>query len=567
MNYRKFFIGAVIVLLFLSGVIFTGKIWLENQLQTAIQSYGQGNLKVDDVDINSYSGSVDIQDVSLKHNSNQPVEVNNIHVNPRLQSLFSKQIIIDEIRFDFISLDYYLNAPNPIFYSLFSEHQNTDQPTDNSSLKFTVHELILSNAQLRIFESRGDHKPIYAFQPIQLKAGPITTPPKNLHSDVSLTSGINGSDPVLSVNARINGEINSPRIKGTFNIDNGSYPEFINEYIRPIQFRNTVLSLNTTFEYSNNMISLGNLTGRIMNGSINITKTDKTDTEHPNQKGTVPAASLINFGSIQSTQLLVNDFTFNLFDQTSRNPVIDSLTIQTGTTNFESSPLNTKINGIFKKPQAEVALQTSTSLSDENPLTSSVNMHIKTERLAGFNQLLLQSGPFHFKKGNGEAAIQGSVSPQHLDLQIELDLEKTKLETVSNEKKSFLSIPVPVYIRYLSRKDGSVNLGFHLGGTWSDPKLDTSKIRNRILVNLGVDATINTTLGLPITISDKVLEKTTGITIIGDVRSKLKQLITESPKDPTNPLHRKRYKKTRGTDFSRNRSDTTNQKTEQNKKR
>lgn len=143
--------------------------------------------------------------------------------------------------------------------------------------------------------------------------------------------------------------------------------------------------------------------------------------------------------------------------------------------------------------------------------------------------------PIKLKGGELDVGARGALLEQNVDLTVDLDFRNLQSGSITDSKSSILGIPINLFVRYLKENNGNMNVPFHVSGTMKKPVFDTTGIRTRMLVNLGVDAAVMGTLGVPVYLGGELLERASGIDLVGTVKNTVGNVLGTDPRR-TDPI-------------------------------
>jgi hypothetical protein len=185
---------------------------------------------------------------------------------------------------------------------------------------------------------------------------------------------------------------------------------------------------------------------------------------------------------------------------------------------------------LIAKPAGLFEFRGSLELVKENWSIKDFLSDFKVEDVRELNSLTRGLIPVRFKSGTLLGGMKGELAPEKINLTVELDFDKLDMESTGGKDEKFMQVPTSVYLNYISKNNGDLDLQFRLSGSPASPKIDTTKVRNRILVNIGVEAAVLGTLGLPVFIGDKVVGSVTGFSIINEARDQISNIFLKEDK-------------------------------------
>lgn len=154
------------------------------------------------------------------------------------------------------------------------------------------------------------------------------------------------------------------------------------------------------------------------------------------------------------------------------------------------------------------------------------------EDVGKLNPYVTSVSPVKLKKGQLDAAVKGLALDRQLDFSVGLYFKELESGSVTSPNSTVVGIPVNLFVKYLKQNNGNLNLSFSVRGTPRRPLVDTTGIRTRILLNLGVDAAVIGTLGVPVYLGNELIQRTSGIDLIGTARSTLGSVLGAKPSSP-----------------------------------
>ncbi|MFB6345672.1 MAG: hypothetical protein ABEK50_07875 [bacterium] len=525
-----------VILLLIPVAYLSTTLYLEPTLKNYVRTNLPEGVKTRNITFELLPLSLNLEDATIDTGPEKSLSVKNIEVNPNMRSLLSDTFVIDNIELEGISLSFYQSDESDTS-ALEESGMESLFASGGPSANFRINQLILSSAKIQLFESPESQSPLLNFSPINLRVGPIT--PASLRNGLVI-DGVSGFQ---SVRERIffQGKLKvSPEfsLTGELRLDKLD-PEFIpSEFLPGTRLNGGRFRGSFKFAYEEGRLNLSSANVSLKNSTIDFpSSSGLAETPTPTDQETSPADNQ-SWISIDEIQLDFSDIRVDLtslIPQTTPTPlIINEGLIKAGPYTTTGTPTPIVGQLILQEPVGLFEFRTDLNTNKDPYQFENFLSDIRIDNVNRINPYLGTFLPVKLRSGVMTGAMKGSFTSSNMDLAVELDFNRLKLGSANTRNATFMGVPVKIYLNYLQKNDGNLELSFRMNGPPSSPNLEIRSIRNRILVNLGVDAAVLSTVGLPVYLSDKIIGKVTGVSIINEAKNTFSNVFM-APKSANDP--------------------------------
>lgn len=526
----------VILLIAVLTVYFATTIFLRPKLEDYVRSNLPEAIKTRDISFRLLPLTVNLEESTVRTEPERSLSVESIQVNPNLRSLFGDTFVIDTLEFEGITLSFYRSGTADTA-SIEASGIDSLFGSEGPGANFRINRLILSRGTIQLLESPGSTSPVLDFSPIHASVGPIT--PATLKNGISIdaVSGFQGVEERIFLQGTLK---TTPglSLEGELRLDKFRPDNLPDSLLPGVRFAGGNLRGTIRFDYRGESLSLPSINVDLNKSSLEfpasatVEEVLATD-EPPTNSGATP--SWLSIGEIQ---LGLSDITVDpggVISQREPTPlIINEGLIKTGSYTGVKTPVPVLGQFLLARPTGLFEFKTDLNLNRDPYRFENVLSDVRIDDVNQLNPYLGTILPVRLKSGSMTGAMKGEFSSEKLDLAVELDFNNLKMGSATSDNSTFLGVPVKVYLNSLSKNNGNLELSFRLNGSPASPNLEISSIRNRILVNLGVEAAVLSSLGLPVYLGEKVVERVTGVSLINEAKSAF-STIFQSPKAAENP--------------------------------
>lgn len=543
-KYRKTLVWIGILMVLVGGVYFG----LKQILTASLESYVRQNLpealETKDISFNLLPVTVDLEQPRLRAENRETLKAESIRVNPSIGSLFGDTFVIDSLEFEGISLTFYRRDASDTINTLPPEITSLVSAGGEGSANFKINRIKLSQAKIQLMESPASDEPILDLSPIELSFGPITPHSLKRGIELNATSGLSGSEEIFFLRAGLRYGKNL-EFNGDLRFKDLS-PDRVSPLLEPgLEMTEGTLRGSLSFDYNSQRLTIPSIQLRLEDSKLTLTgEQNQSDPELTSARA-APTAVELPLETEEEFRTSVGDVQLELlntrfdFSPLIGEPTIPPVFVQDGLIKagpYDSSSPVIPIIGqlMLNKPGGLIELRTELNLTASEWSLDKILSDLRIDDVNELNPYLETVLPIRLRSGVMVGGIKGRLARNSMNLAVELDFDKLKMRSGKTEGSRFLGVPVSIYLNYLSKNDGNLELSFKINGSPASPKVEISNIRNRILVNLGVDAAVLTSVGLPVYVGDKVVEKVTGYSIINEAKSTLSRFF-KAPKNAEDP--------------------------------
>lgn len=487
------------------------------------------DLKTRDISFQLMPMSIELTKPHLEGAKKRPLEAESIRVNPNLGSILGDTFVIDSLEFEGISLTLYRNQPQK------SEAEIPSQLTtlfegEGELPNFRINRIKITHSTIQLLENENSKVPELDLSPIELSLGPVT--PSNLKSGLNLSavSGLSGIGEYFFLQATL--KMGEPILfEGDLRLQDIN-PGLIKPALTPgLRVSGGRLNGSLSFRYDGNRLRIPSIKMKLAESQVKITSGSsplpETKLEPAIQEtlhGTPHEEPEIPFQlAIDDIQLELSDsrlYLSELLVDPSIPPIEISDALVKGGPYGPDNPILPLLGQfITSTPAGVVEFKSELDLTTNTFQLDHILSDINVDDVSDLNPYTQNYLPVRLSEGSLTGAMNGKASSKSLNLAFELDFNGLKMRSGKKENGRFLEVPVNVYLNYLSKKGGQLDIAFKITGTPQSPNVEVSKIRNRILMNLGVDAAVLSSIGLPVFIGSKVVEHVTGFSLINEAKS------------------------------------------------
>lgn len=514
---RRIWISLLLIFIIFSFVfMYGGEYYIEQQIHQHLnQEYGSV-LEVENVDVGWFSRDIQVKNPTLLDENRPVAEAKRLRVRPQLRSLFSKNWVIKEVLVEDVTFTIRSLEEGFSFEHTLQELQQGDHDENEQSTSIMINRLVLLNAHLEYFQ-RNSTAPDFRISPVQLVLSPIhfsdSPPPIDLRAAMRPDS----DRPPVVLTGTIPRTIDGPLFQGNLQLDQFRLRRFSSFLPSPYQLKDGNLSGDFPVTINQEKIQIKQSTWKLNNSHI------LYDTDFESDQPEKEAQADSHFTDWLTWEKIHVELQNTKFSYGSH---ADSSTISSTAGFVEIPPFQKVESRIDIKGGFELLSPRGKLIYDLRiPVQPGNSYDIFAEgnfpQVKDLNPYLFTTTNFQMNRGSLQAATRGGISPDNLDLKVGLKFDRLQLKENPKVKKGLFQIPTATLTRYLSKQDGSLEVNFQVGGTPAEPTIDISDLRRRVVTNLGIDAAIIGTLGLPFYLGDRALEKTTGISVFGEVSDRL----------------------------------------------
>ncbi len=551
MNWKRMTLAALLSLVILGGLVYLFGQW-------AVQQYAEPRIRqalpapitVGNVDFQMLPLGIRLEDprISMKASPGNAVELqaHHVSVNPTWTSVFGDTVTIDRLDFDRLTVDFYLDqptaAPSEDAGSLLAGLSGGQDPNAPPA-QFLIKEVRISDGRVRLFESRGDSKPAWSLSTIRLSAGPISPQRFKRGVPIHLTAGTRGSPRSLMFQGQ-GVTAPEPVLTGTLHAESAPIDMFARLLPATVQLDGGTWDATVPLLAGTDGVTLEGIDMVVRKSTLSFSSpsTPSADTsaspdssdsssDTEGQPAEAPA-----FFSLGPSRLQVEQSHIRLAEEGDAQ----TLDIQKGVLGVgalyparKGIPLEGQF--AFARPEGLLELTGQLDRTAAEFRVEDLLAQARVDQVKTLNPYTKHWAPITLKGGSLDGALRGSFAPSQMNLAVELAFKKLKAGPGGTPDSKLMGIPVSLLLKQLSEQDGSLDLGFQITGSTASPQVNISRIRQRLLIKLGVDAAVIGTLGLPVYAGNLAVEKITGYSVLGEARKVLGNLTAPNPSEVLPP--------------------------------
>lgn len=541
--------GLLLVLLLVVLVYVFGQYAVDRFVEPRVRRALPPALKVKDVDFQLLPLGIGLEGPRTTRDgpdSPAQLQADRISVNLTWSSMFGDTVTLDDLEFEGLTLDVYPTVP--------SRSQLEGESSPFSALfaggapgagtgQFLVKQLSITGGRIRFFDGADSEQPSFVFEPVDLSAGPISPAHLRRGLPVRMEAGVASRRRALAVQGQL-ALTHHPTFTGTLHAESFPVDELASWLPSALRATGGTLDATAPFLISpdglqvesvdllvrDTTLGLGSL------GAAAASPTTANASAAPDAETTPASAQTSFLVSLGESRLKVENVRFRVASEGDAQTLdVREGTLVVGSLFPARADVSVKGQFAFSRPTGLMEFTASLDRTAPEFRLRNVLSQTRVDRVQELNPYTREWFPMTLKGGSLTAGLKGDIATSHLDLAVELSFAKLKAGAGKNPDSTFMGIPISLLLKQLGQKDGSLELGFRVTGPPSSPTVDISRIRQRLVVKLGMDAAVLATLGLPVYAGDKVLEKTTGISVIGEVRNVLGGLTTSRDLDSPSP--------------------------------
>ncbi|MFB6347072.1 MAG: DUF748 domain-containing protein [bacterium] len=541
---RKLFVSVLItiVLLTLLTLISVGtvRMYLENQVQHYGTQYFGDSFGLRSVKLNIFAHKITLRGVKFKSTAQgytASVSISELAISPDLTSFLSDTIVINTVAIS--DPDVQLTSPDtgtskkksPSTKLAPAELPATSGGVSNSFQSFRLDTFRLDHGTVdwMIASVRGDTE--LRLNEIEVKTGIVTprTLKEGIDIDARATVAGGTGQVTTSLDVSVLPELQGSGLLKISGLGLASFNQFMGNRV---ELRSGTLTTLIPFSVSRDHLHLRKTDIRVQGLRAEVLRppevTPDTRPLDQNPPGmdtevAVPEDTGTNF------QFGADRFRLELLDSTLEFPTGDTVSILklsratflSGSLSGWNDPLSLKSQLVFQNPAGLIEFKGTLLLPVGLTGITNLIARMRIEQVSQLNQYLSSVLPVVLKRGQMELGARGHITSNKLDLAVEVNFRDLKTGSGTGSGSKVIGIPLNQFLRYLQKNNGNLDLNFTVKGTPVRPIVDTSWIRTRILVNLGVDAAVIGSIGAPVYVGDKILEKLSGLSLLGSAKNAL----------------------------------------------
>lgn len=559
---RTYLAGLIVlvVLLVAIGVYVLGEYAVNRLVEPRIRRSLPSAVQVRDVDFQLFPLGIQLHgsqaDLPTPDGPPTHLRAERISINPRWSSVFGDTVTVDSLDFSGLTLDLYPTSTagvtlqdeleDPGWSAFLEGGAGPEAPAG-----FLIRELTISDGRIRLYGSTDQTEPTSVIEPIDLTVGPLSASGMRRGIPVRVDAGMGSRGHSLVVQGQLV-VTDHPVFTGT--LDARSLPvRHLTPWLpRMLSFDGGTLDATAPVMLSPRGLNVDGIDAVLRDTTLSVGPFEPTGPGEPLPEGpdsspadTAPAALEEPFPvSVGESRLRLETVRIRVSED---DP--GTLDIREGTLVLGSYlpvrpdvPLRGQL--AFERPDG--LFEFAGSLNGTVP---GLHLHdliaqARVDRVRELNPYTREWLPMTLKGGSLTGGMRGSITTAKLDLAVEVAIARLKAGRGKTAESSFMGVPVSLLLKQLSEQDGTLEVGFRIGGPLHAPRVDVSNIRRRLLFKLGVDAAVLASLGLPVYVGDMVVGKVLGVSVIDEARRLLGDLtVSPEPQPPRPALDLK----TRGT--------------------
>jgi hypothetical protein len=513
---RRLFSVIVVIVLVLVGAK-AGENYLEHRIRGTLTEQSP-SLNVRSVDFNLYNSSVILKDLQVQPTEFIQLDIDTLDVRPVLSSFLTEKPVIENVilRSGKVTFRQPDSPPQPS-----SQANSKEEPENAPLIPLVVEGIDLNQLQIHYEQSA---KKLTNLGTYQGTIGEISQTSLSRGIDLRLT-GRDGS-PANGISFDLTtGFKDDLFLSGTLKLTSVN-PSPLNYFLNPTKITDGSIGGKIPFTYHRDHLYLNRITIRADNMEVEAgssppnTLPDTTPVKTMNTSGTAPVPITMDGVLLSATNstLSWNGGTIPHQIKLERGAVL-STSIRSLNSTFSADGYLK-----FAEPEGRLRCQ-GTFESVLTPLSiNPLNCWIKFSNLAQVDPLLGPDFPINVQKGALKGITRGKISAKAVDLNVNLNFSSLSVKTKS-PNIILLGIPVNVYLRYLKDNKGELSIQGDLKGPLSEPQFEINQLRNRLLTNLGVDAALIASGGIPILLGDYIINKASGFSPVGTIKTTVERLL------------------------------------------
>lgn len=539
----NYVLAAVGVTIFLVLLYQAGLTYLDRRLEEGASVAAGRSVTIDDLAIGVSPPRLKLFGTVVREsgtNGSTVARIPELTVQPNLPSLLSDTVVLEKIYIR--DSDVRLAYPAPATAAAGTVPRRSEPPPSDFRFPLRVRTIQVRNASVGVFRSDTDSSPVLDLAPVDVRAGPVTT--KSLRDGVPVSGnvgfGAKGGRLHFDVKSVLLGQVRVSGMLGARDVPLA----ILNEITGPgFRFDQGHVSGEVPFNVSSDTIGLKRTTLRVESARAKLgyapeitpgtaplsVRKSVQDTPVTTSADTSRAVSL-NLGEIRFEVL---DSSIDLLSLPSIPPVlVDRATVLAGPDTNSGRILPVRGQLILNQPDAVFEMRGSVPTTGRPVGVKDLIAYFRVNNVADLDPYVESVTPIKLKGGRLTGGLKGLATSRKLDLEVELDFDNLESGSITDSKSSVLGIPVSLFVKYLNQNDGNLNVHFSVSGTPARPVVDTTGIRTRILVNLGVDAAVIGTLGVPVYLGNELIQRTSGINLLGTARDTVQSLFGAGSSSP-----------------------------------
>jgi len=470
------------------------------------------------------------------------LQAEHVRINPTWTSLWGDTVTIDSLEFEGLTLDLFLAGAPPRVGAGVDPipSPGDDEAAGGIPTRFLIREISVTDGRVRFYESADTAADsLLSLQPVELRAGPLSPGRLRRGLPIRVETGLGSSGRGLTFDGQI-ARADHVGVNGTLSAHSLSPSALAPLLPSALRVEGGILDATVPLRADPGGLHVENVQLVLRDATMGWVPSETSG----EPVGASPAAGETPFPvSMGESRIRLENVRLRVPGGEARTLDVREGALEVGSLFPAASGV--PLRGEFSLSQPEGLLEFTASLDRTAP-EFRVNRLLAGARVDDVKQLnpyLQKYVPMTFREGSMTGGARGSVWTSRLNVNVELSFRNLKAAPGKSPDSTFLGVPVSLLLRQLARKDGSLELSFRVTGSMSNPKVDVSRIRQRLLLKLGVDAALLNSLGLPVYVGSTVLEKTTGIDVLGKVREVLGDLTAPDGRLPPPPSRQT----TRGT--------------------
>lgn len=509
---------------------------LEPSMESYVRRSLPEGLETRDVSFQLMPFKINLENSSMESGPGRTTRIEEISVNPQLGSLFGDTFVIDTLEFDGITLTFYReNSPETAPIGGNQALADLQESGPQTAANFRINRIRMTNARVLLMDNPENREPLLNLSPVRSEFGPITPNSLEKGLDVDVTSGLWGEGEHLHLRTTIRYDGNLDA-EGTLRVRETPLDLFHPELIPGLRLTEGSLDGDASFTAGTDSFRVSSLNLHVRNSRVTYRQPPPTPPAvAPVDTGTKTASDTATAEDpfrtiVEDVQVEIVETRLYLPALSGRGFHVEEGLLKAGPYQPEPASMPAVGQLLFREPAGLFEFKSDLDLSGDVWELASVLSNFRVDNVNELDPYLGNLLPVRFQSGRLIGGIRGSMSSEALDLAVELDFDQLKIRRGRNESSSFLGVPVNVYLNYLSKNDGELNLSFQVTGSPSSPSIEISKLRTRLITNLGIDAAVIGAFGLPVFVGDKVMERFTGFSVISEARNTLSGFF-ESPEE------------------------------------
>ena len=498
-----------------------------------------------DIDIRLATRSLSVQGLQVYGDRDEPdIEIERVKAYPAILPLLQRKIVLRALQVVSPGVTVYQKEGRANIEEIISvlQKNKTTKTGEKIPLDLLIQRLTIGRGRIFYYPEISDIKRFYELSPLNVTVQEVDIGNTSAVSEFSGAVGIFGFSPAIEFSGTGKFFAEPVSGEGGIRIRDMELSDFQKLLPSTLSIKRGILNGNIDFSF------------RLEDAGIEDVKVQPDETKTVAAKGpsekkgkeasktSAQVFTIPRFLQVRSVTMTVREMEVVTDEAKGAGIVLEEANIAVGELAY--SVKNTELRGslVLGYPEGEVSWEGLIEVEEGVP-HGDIDFKAKNIILASVNPFLSGDFPVEINGGSLKLNASGDVSWEKLDLKVEAICKDLQLERKSGSgAKAVLGIPLPILTKYLTESDGRLAIPFTVRGSVRKPKMNFTKTFAKVVGTVAVDAAITQTIGLPAAVADKVLEKTTGKSVIGTVKKGVKDIFKKGEEESDSkdsPLYEK----------------------------